>query len=176
MLSDGILVVALMDIDQRAELYAKASGQTIQAKPFDGGDDGSIWYTDRRSVVKAFHRVDNYEHELECYQRLRDAGVGDKIRDFNLPRFLGSNDDLLAIEMGVVFPPYILDFGKAYLSDPQWPTHVVAEWNERMVNWWGSEVKRVRLVLFALRGFGIWYYDAKPGNVMVENWNPSLDD
>jgi hypothetical protein len=80
------------------------------------------------------------------------------------------------IEMGFVSPPYILDFGKAYLADPKFPDHVVEEWNERMEFWWGDEVKRVRLALFALRQYGIWYYDAKPGNVMLENWNPNLDE
>jgi hypothetical protein len=32
-----------------------------------------------------------------------------------------------------VFAPYILDFGKAYLSDPKWEPHILEEWNERMV-------------------------------------------
>jgi hypothetical protein len=76
---------------------------------------------------------------------------------------------LLAIEMGFVNPPFILDFGKAYLSDPHFLEHVIEEWNERMAFWWGDEVKRVRLALFGLRQFGIWYFDAKPGNVALEN-------
>jgi hypothetical protein len=158
------------------QLYARSAAVTIEPQPFDGGDDGSLWYTDRPSVVKAFQRQDNYAHELECYLRLRDAGITEKVRDFNVPRYVASSDELRIIEMGVVFPPYILDFGKAYLSDPKWPQHVIAEWNAKLEKDWGSEVKRVRLAIFALRRFGIWYYDAKPGNVMVENWNPRLED
>ena len=116
-----------------------------------------------------------YALELECYQRLADADIR-KIREFEVPALLNHDDALQAIEMGFVNPPFILDFGKAYLADPHFPEHVIEEWNERMAFWWGDEVKRVRLALFALRQFGIWYYDAKPGNVALENWSPRLDE
>jgi len=78
--------------------------------------------------------------------------------------------------MGTVFPPYILDFGKAYLSDPHWPDHVLEEWHERMAYWWGDEVKRVKLALAALRRCDIWYYDAKLGNVMLDDWDPPMEE
>jgi hypothetical protein len=153
---------------RRANLYASSVGISIEAEPFDCGQDGSVWLTSRNSVVKAFERPDNYARELECYLRLRDAELGWKIRDFNVPAYIGHSDEALAIEMGIVFRPYILDFGKAYLADPGWEPHLIEEWNDRMSEWWGDDVKRVRLALFALQRFGIWYYDAKPGNVMLE--------
>ncbi|WP_145083574.1 hypothetical protein [Anatilimnocola aggregata] len=96
--------------------------------------------------------------------------------EFNVPEFLGHSDQLRVIEMGVVFPPYLLDFGKAYLNDPEWPEHVLQEWHERMEDWWGEDVRRVRLALAALRKCGIWYYDAKPGNIMLSDWDPQIDD
>lgn len=148
----------------------------IQARPFDAGEDGTVWYTDRKSVVKAFHRFSNYDHERECYQRLEEAGIRQKILEFNIPKLINFSDQYWVIEMGTVFPPYILDFGKAHLFDPQWPEHVLEEWNEKMVFWWGDDVKRVRRAIYTLQRFGIWYYDAKPGNVMLENWSPRLDD
>jgi hypothetical protein len=164
------------DVYRRANLYANAVQIAIDPQPFDGGQDGSVWHTDRNSVVKVFERQDNFAHELECYQRLRDARIGWKIHDFNVPALIGFSEEYWVIEMGVVFPPYILDFGKAHLRDPCWEPHVLEKWNEDMRNWWGDQVKTVRLALFALRRYGIWYYDAKPGNVMLENWNPNLDD
>lgn len=164
------------EVHQRANLYATAAGIAIDPEPFDGGQDGSVWHTDRHSVVKSFERYDNFAHELECYRRMQDAGLGKKILDFNVPELVNFGEKELVIEMGIVFPPYILDFGKAYLSDPKWEPHIIEEWNERMINWWGADVKRVRLALFALRKYGIWYYDAKPGNVMLENWSPRLED
>jgi hypothetical protein len=164
------------DIYRRANLYAHHVQIAIDATPFDGGQDGSVWHSDRNSVVKCFERQDNFTHELECYHRLRDAQIGWKIHDFNVPAFIGASQEHMVIEMGIVFPPYILDFGKAYLSDPGWEPHILQEWNDRMSAWWDEDVKQVRLALFALRRYGIWYYDAKPGNVMLKDWNPSLED
>jgi hypothetical protein len=164
------------DVYRRATLYANCMQIAIDPAPFDGGQDGTVWHSDRNTVIKAFERRDNFEHELECYLRLRDAHIGWKIHDFNVPALKDSSDEHWVIEMGVVFPPYILDFGKAYLSDPHWEQHIIDEWNDRMTGWWGDDVKTVRLALFALRRYGIWYYDAKPGNVMLKDWNPALED
>lgn len=162
------------DLLSSARQYARNERIRIKRQPLGHGDDGTVWETSRHTVVKAFARRNNYSHELECYLRLNDAGIR-KIREFDIPAFRKCDDSLMVLEIGFVNPPYILDFGKAYLYDPKWDSHRTAEWNERMEWWWGAEVKRVRLALFALRRYGIWYYDAKPGNVMLENWNPNLD-
>jgi len=166
-----------LDLQRRAFLYANAAGIAIDGpvEPFNGGDDGSVWFTTNISVVKTFYDERNYIHELTCYQRLKSAGIGRKIREFNVPQLMGSNDGLLAIEITTVFPPYILDFGKAYLVDPEFPEHVMEEWHERMRKWWHDDLKEIRTVLAVLRRCGIWYYDAKPGNVMVKDWNPEID-
>ena len=158
-------------------MYATAAGIAIEGttEPFNGGDDGSVWFTNTNSVLKAFYDGRNYTHELECYQLLKSAGIGRKIRDFNVPQLVGNDDSLLVIEMTTVFPPYILDFGKAYLADPEFPEHVMEEWHHRMRGWWGDHVGEVRTILAVLRRCGIWYYDAKPGNVMVRDWNPEID-
>ena len=160
---------------QQAHGYAEKSNIALSQSPLGFGDDGAVWTTSRHTVLKAFQRLGNYAHELECYQRLGDAGIR-KIREFEVPALLNHDDALWVIEIGFVNPPFILDFGKAYLTDPQFPEHVIEEWNERMQFWWGDEVKRVRLALFALRRYGIWYYDAKPGNVALENWTPNLEE
>jgi hypothetical protein len=169
-------LMAIPELYRRPNLYANSAQIAIDAAPFDGGQDGSVWYTDRQSVIKVFERQDSFEKELECYLRLKEAGVGSKIREFNVPALVEFSRELSIIEMGVVFPPYILDFGKAHLKDPLWDRDIIDEWNERMDDWWGDDVKRVRLALAALRGLGIWYYDAKPGNVMLESWKPRLGD
>lgn len=166
--------MAVNDLLANARSYAKSETIRIRSQPLGFGDDGTVWETSRHTVIKAFARLRNYSHELECYQRLADAGIR-KIREFDIPALRKHDNSRMIIEIGFVNPPYILDFGKAYLVDPEWDDHRIAEWNERMEFWWGDEVKRVRLAMFSLRSYGIWYYDAKPGNVMLENWNPSLD-
>jgi len=163
------------ELAERASLYAANAQIALEPNPLGAGQDGTVWESSRHTVIKAFHRHGNYSHELECYRRLTDAGIR-KVREFDVPLLRGFDDALWVLEIGFVNPPYILDFGKAYLVDPQFPDHVVEEWNERLQFWWGDEVKRVRLALFALRRYGIWYYDAKPGNVALENWRPNLDE
>lgn len=90
--------------------------------PFDSGDDGSVWFAkNNRTVIKSFGHAANYTHELACYLRLRHAGMGRKVRNFNVPELIDYSDKWSVIEMTAVFPPYILDFGKAYLHDPLFP-------------------------------------------------------
>lgn len=48
------------------------------------------------------------------------------------------------------------------------------EWHQRMRFWWGDEVSEVRATLAAMHRCGIWYFDAKPGNVMLKDWNPEI--
>ena len=51
------------------------------------------------------------------YQRLAEK----KVRSINglaVPGLMGYDVELLAIEMEVVHPPYLLDFGKAYIDEP----------------------------------------------------------
>jgi hypothetical protein len=112
--------MASPELYRRATLYANHVQIAIDAAPFDGGQDGSVCYTNRESVIKVFERSESFEKELECYLRLKDAGVSNKIREFNVPALVGYGRELSIIEMGVVFPPYILDFGKAHLKDPLW--------------------------------------------------------
>jgi hypothetical protein len=51
--------------------------------------------------------------------RLRDLQVT-KVASFNVPALIDSEDGLLAIEMEVVYPPFIVDFASARLDfDPE---------------------------------------------------------
>src|SRR5438270_13924869 len=96
---------------ERALRYAAANSIILIEPPLGFGDDGAVWATNRRTALKAFHRESNYAHELECYQRLTDAGIT-SIREFAVPELTSYDDQFWIIEMGFVSPPYILDFGK----------------------------------------------------------------
>src|SRR4051812_11316294 len=41
-----------------------------------------------------------------------------KVHRFAVPKLISWDDDLLIVEIQVVSPPFILDFGKAYLDHP----------------------------------------------------------
>ena len=74
----------------------------------------------------------------------------------------------MAIEMTIVSPPCILDFGKAYVdSPPDYSPEALseAEAAEREL-FTDDQWKQVRLVRAALLGYGIHYFDARPSNIM----------
>lgn len=158
------------DLFRRAKEYAKYKGIRLAPEQrFAWGSDGTIWKTSAGSALKILERPKNYRDELTAYQRLHAASV-DEINGFSIPRLLGSNDALLAIEMSIVQRPYLLDFGKIYLdepppywTDPQLMQNAHAEWRELFGKRWPV----VWAVLGVLRQkFGIYYVDPKPGNIL----------
>ena len=153
---------------KRATRYADSRGIQLVGKDLLGyGSDGTVWQTSRRTAVKALHRRQNYEHELECYRRLQDSGIR-KIGIFEVPRLEDFAVDELVLEISIVQPPYLLDFGKVYLDQP--PTHLydeqmmanaLAEWNERFGDRWSKVLHAMKM----LEKQGIYYYDPRPGNI-----------
>lgn len=101
----------------RAEVYAIRNNITLLTDVALGrGIDGAVWRTKRPSAVKAFWALLNYHNELECYRRLQRDNIR-ILGKFAIPALLGSSDELMVIEMSIVRPPYLLDFGKVYLDE-----------------------------------------------------------
>ena len=69
--------------------------------------------------------------------------------------------------MGVVKPPYLLDFGKAHFSSPDFSPEVMADWEEERRELFGARVweESIRPLLWKLESLGIYYLDPKPGNI-----------
>lgn len=120
------------------------------------------------SAVKAFYRQEVYAKELECYQRLKRADVRHLV-GFDIPILKGFDDSLMVIEISIVEPPYLLDFGKVYLDSPpsyvydsQMMQNAYAEWRERFGKGWED----VAIVLDVLaKKFGIYYVDPRRSNI-----------
>jgi hypothetical protein len=131
------------------------------------GIDGNVWQTDRATALKVFLRSETYERERDCYRRLLENAVV-KIAGFDVPELLDYDNRRLAIEMTIVSPPCVLDFGKAYVDAP--PDYTAealseAEAIEREL-FSDDEWRQVRLVRAALLNFNIHYFDARPSNIM----------
>src|SRR4051794_24223342 len=153
------------DLKRKATEYIHARGFRLTDR-LGGGTDGEVWRSNRKTAVKAFQYPKNYYMELPCYQRLGDRGVT-KIRQFAVPRLVGWDGELLVIEMGLVSPPCIIDFGKAYLDRE--PDHSPEQWADHFASQreiWEEKYNEVQGVLWSLRQMGILYRDAKPGNIM----------
>ena len=148
--------------------YAESRGITLRTEAKLGhGSDGDVWESSRYSAVKAIERLQTYDHEVECYRRLRDAGVR-HLGGFDIPELEDHDDRLRIVEISIVQPPFLLDFGKVYLDreppywdDPQMRADAYEEWRDRFEHRWPG----VAAVLEMLKKYGIHYVDPRPGNI-----------
>jgi hypothetical protein len=76
------------------------------------GQDGFVMRSDRVSAVKFFDRKERFSRELEVYLLLEKRGISE-IAGHAVPRFIESDEELMAIEMEIVDPPFVLDFAGA---------------------------------------------------------------
>ncbi|MGH7136913.1 MAG: hypothetical protein ACREHD_14330, partial [Pirellulales bacterium] len=74
---------------------------------------------------------------------------------------------LQIIEMTLVHPPYLLDFGKAYIDEPApYTQEQLEEWYRQWRQFFPqADIPRVHKVLRILKGLGIDYVDPKPWNI-----------
>ena len=85
--------------------------------------------------------------EREVYQRLGEAGCR-KVIGFHVPQLVRSDDALLALEMTIVQPPFVLDFAGAYLDfPPQFSEEVWAEWERKNQEQFGSDWPKAQMIL-----------------------------
>ena len=78
-----------------------------------------MWRTGRPSALKVHERESSYRAERNAYMRFRDVGLTD-VNGFAVPKLVGHADDLLALEMSIVFPPFVVDFASVVLDvDPE---------------------------------------------------------
>jgi len=164
---------------QRACLFAESKAISIESKDRLGhGSDGSVWKSSVPTAVKALYAQKNYLQELECYTRLKDARV-QQMNGFFVPVLEGFDDSLMVIEISIVKPPYLLDFGKVYIDEPppyyddaQLMANAHAEWR----GWFGKNWIRVAGVLRLLQKYGIYYMDPRPSNICTGDEDDEDDD
>ena len=72
----------------------------------------------------------------------------------------------MIIEMEVVSPPFILDFGKVWLDRrPDYPEDSWAERERQGEEDFGARWQDVKAVLSVLESYGIYYVDPNLGNI-----------
>ena len=154
-------------LDERVREYARRHRLRFNLKQQVGsGTDGIVWATSKNSVIKVMARESAYLTELQCYKRFSERNITE-IDGLAVPRFVNCDDDLQIIEITVVHPPFLLDFGKAYIDSPSPYTPIeLAEWRRGWVRFFPrSDLARVQKVLNILRGHGIEYMDPRPWNI-----------
>ena len=156
-----------LQLFEQAEAYATVARRRLRIDRRLGfGQDGVVWLSNQNTAIKAYERLENYGREVSCYQRLAEFGVR-QIDGFRIPMLIGESEALRAIEMTVVTPPFLLDFGKAYLNfPPDFSREIIGDWErQRSVLFDPDQWPEVKSLLVQLATYGIYYYDAKPGNI-----------
>lgn len=130
------------------------------------GQDGTVWKTTVPTAVKAFHRPLNYEVEKACYQRLAEKKLR-SIDGLALSRMIDFADELQVIELEIVTPPYLLDFGKAYIDQKApYDATQLTEYKNMIGELFGDDYPRVLKITRLLWSLcQIDYIDAKPANI-----------
>jgi hypothetical protein len=158
-------------MDELLALYCRLYGAEFVAK-LGEGKDGSVFQTTRATAVKFLFSQDYYNREVRAYRILADLEI-ENIAGHQCPIFRRSDDTLLAIEMSVVRPPFIVDFVSAYTDEEiQWlgfDDDVISErelfWQERFGDRW-PQVANIRDEFHRLTGFTL--LDLSHNNIRFE--------
>lgn len=108
--------MANLPISNRLEQYLKRNGLTERGS-LGFGKDGSVWETNIATAVKIHETDSSYLPERDAYIRLLERHI-DHVAGFAVPILLNFEDDLLALEMTLVSPPFVVDFASAKLDSP----------------------------------------------------------
>ena len=154
------------EIWERANLFAAENGRTLIGQ-LGYGYDGSVFATERQSAFKVLRFQRLYERERDVYLRLRSQSIVE-VAGFAVPQLIHHDDRLWVVEMGIVAPPFVLDFAGAYLDRrPDYPDDVMEEWQAEKVEQFGEERwKIVQHIMAHFARMGIYLADVKPGNIM----------
>jgi hypothetical protein len=159
------------DLRKRGEAYAARFALTVDFERRLGfGTDGHVWMTYLISAIKVLESRECYLRERDSYLRLTERGIN-RIDGLTVPRLLNFDDELLVVEMDVVEPPYLLDFGKAYLDGehPYSADQLQAYYGSLGRHFRADDLPRVMKICRILRGYGIEYLDAKPKNIRLRS-------
>lgn len=156
------------EFETKAKRFArKRSIQIVRELGY--GCDGTVFATSRPSAVKFLRFERLFQRELSVYERLRDHRVSE-VNGFAVPELIEADTEMLAIEIGIVSPPFILDFAGAYLDEPpEYPPEVMQAWDAEKQDQFGAERwETVKILMFAFRRMGIYLVDVKPGNITFD--------
>lgn len=154
------------DIAGRLEQYIRGRGIAITGR-LGAGNNGSVWSTSRDTAVKVSRVAEPYNREIFAYLRIGDV---EQIAGLWVPRVIDWDDELLVIEMEIVEPPCILDFGSAYRrrDAPRFPQEIRRQWLREKRAQFGADWPRAAAAIREMdRRFKLVLLDVHPGNIML---------
>ncbi len=104
---------------ERLTTYCARRGTTCTSTALGGGKDGGVWETSRLTALKVHERAESYRAERNAYMRFRDVELI-SVAGHSVPELIEHDDELLAVEMTLVRPPFVVDSASAVLDvDPE---------------------------------------------------------
>jgi len=159
-------MVPVKSLNQRAEAYAELC-ELVFLNDLGAGLDGRVIATNQNSAVTCFKYEELYVNERNVYLRIFDNGISE-VCGCDVPKLLGFHDEFWVIEMGIVRPPFVLDFAGAYLDQrPEYPSDVYAAWIEEKKEQYKDDWPWGESIMATLAGNGIYLADVKPGNITL---------
>lgn len=120
-----------------------------------------------KNLLRGFITSAHFSKE-RTNERLRDARVT-RVAGFHVPQLVRFDGALLAIEMSIVMPPFVLDFAGAYLdSPPKFSNEIWADWQATKRVHFGTHWEKVLVILNELRRLGIHMLDPSPSNIRFQ--------
>jgi hypothetical protein len=157
------------DLLDRAEAFAKANHRTIRER-LGFGIHGTVMALESENkatvtALKILSSDEPYRRERDIYQRLKEMRAAE-MRGFQVPQIVQWDDDLLALEMTVVVPPFVLDFAGAFLDfPPYFPEEAWDDWNRKNEEQFGADWPEAQAILAELEELGIYMLDPSPSNI-----------
>lgn len=138
--------------------------------PLGHGREGTVHETTRPSAIKHHLEQGGYLRERNAYLRLRDHAIT-QVRGLRVPTLVDYDDQYRILDMTIVRPPYLLDFGSAWLDQPpDFTDEAIAQWHEDICDRFGDWFPDVMAILHVLsRTAGIYLQDVSPSNIKFEN-------
>ena len=131
------------------------------------GRDGYVFVTQYNTAVKFFAENAVYARERRAYEILRKLNI-ETIGQHSVPQLLLTDDELLAIELSIVKPPFFLDFASAYhpADVPDFPDDVWENWFTEKQEEFGDRWPQVQFLMNEFeRLTGLILLDVNPGNI-----------
>lgn len=133
------------------------------------GREGAVYETTRPSAVKVHSEHGGYVRERDAYLRLQELSIK-HIRGLRIPTLFTFDDEHRILEMSIVQPPFLLDFGSAWLDQPpDFPEEAIHLWHEEIRDRFEDRFPDVMAVWHALvSSAGIYLQDVSPSNIKFE--------
>jgi hypothetical protein len=158
------------EIIEKAELYAARRDRHLTGR-LGFGIHGTVFALESNrdlpgaSALKIHNSLQPYGREREIYERLAEHGV-DQILAFHVPQIIAFDDALLALEMTIVKPPFVLDFAGAWLDfPPTFSDEVWEDWTRKNEEQFGPDWPMAQMILGDLQDLGIHMLDPSPSNI-----------